>query len=93
MDQARGSGDRKPLDNVPALSAMHGLDPRDGVREQRSDITGKILSARLIVHSAVRRESRRPIGHVQPCRDQVARSRHGKNGPCTEADQRQRCSD
>jgi hypothetical protein len=43
---------------------MHGFDARDGVREQRGDVTSKILSARLIAHLAVGRESGQPIGHI-----------------------------
>jgi hypothetical protein len=74
-------------------SAMHGLDPRDGVGQQRCDITSKILSARLVVHLAVGGESRHMIGHIQQARDQVACPWHGKSGPCTDGDQRQGCSD
>jgi hypothetical protein len=44
---------------------MHLFDPCDGVGEQRCNLTGKILSARLIVHLAVCSESGHPIGHIQ----------------------------
>jgi hypothetical protein len=46
-------------------SAMHGFHPRDGVWEQRCNVTSKILSARLIMHLAVRSESGHPLGHIQ----------------------------
>jgi hypothetical protein len=72
---------------------MCRFDPRDGVWKQCGDITSKILSARLIVHLAVRRESGHPIGHIQQARDQMARPRHGKSGPCANTDQRQGRSD
>jgi hypothetical protein len=41
---------------------MQRFKPRDGVREQRRDVTRKILGPRLIVHLAVARESRQSIG-------------------------------
>jgi hypothetical protein len=66
-------------------STMHRFNPRDGLWVQRSNVTSKILGARLIVHSAI--DGQGAIDRVNSTsRRSCGVSSAGKKLPCTDDD-------
>jgi hypothetical protein len=58
-------------------STTRGLDLRDGVWQQRRNVTSKSLGAKPIVHWAIGSERGQSIGYVPHARDRMATARTG----------------